>query len=43
MLPNEAEAQRAGLESQRAESEKQRADRLASKLRELGIDPDQLS
>jgi Uma2 family endonuclease len=43
MLQNEAEAQRAESESQRAESEKQRADRLAAKLRELGIDPDELS
>ena len=50
MLPNEAAAQRAESEKQRAESEKQRAesekvraDRLAAKLRELGIDPDELS
>lgn len=27
---------------QRAEQEKQRADRLAAKLRELGIDPDEI-
>ena len=34
----EAEAQRAEAEKQRAEAEKQRADRLAAKLRELGVD-----
>ena len=34
-LPNEAEAQR-------AESEKRRADRFAAKLKELGIDPDEV-
>lgn len=38
----ESESQRAESEKQRAESEKQRADRLEAKLRELGIDPDQL-
>jgi Uma2 family endonuclease len=36
----EAERQRAEAERQRAEAEQQRADRLAEKLRELGIDPD---
>ena len=36
----ELEKQRAELEKQRAELEKQRADRLAAKLREIGIDPD---
>ena len=35
----EREAQRADQESRRAEEEKQRADRLADKLRELGVDP----
>ncbi len=34
----EAESQRAEAEKQRAEAEKQRADRLAAKLKELGID-----
>jgi hypothetical protein len=29
-------------EKQRAEAEKQRAERLANKLRELGINPDQI-
>ena len=38
----EAEKQRAEAETQRAEAEKQRADRLAEKLRELGIDPSTL-
>ncbi|MEM9908784.1 MAG: Uma2 family endonuclease [Cyanobacteria bacterium P01_D01_bin.44] len=38
----EQEKQRAEQEKQRAEQEKQRADRLAERLRELGIDPDQL-
>lgn len=33
------EQQRANQEQQRAEQEQQRADRLATKLRELGIDP----
>jgi Uma2 family endonuclease len=36
----ETERQRAEAESQRAEEERQRADRLATKLRELGLDPD---
>ena len=36
----EQERQRAGQECQRAEQERQRADVLATKLRELGIDPD---
>ncbi len=35
----EQEKQRAEQEKQRAEQEKQRSDRLAAKLRELGIDP----
>lgn len=38
----EQEKQRADQEKQRAEQEKQRADQLAAKLRELGIDPEQL-
>ena len=33
------EKQRADVEEQRAELEKQRADRLAAKLREMGVDP----
>jgi Uma2 family endonuclease len=36
----EQERQRAEQERQRAEQERQRADRLAAKLRELGIDPE---
>ena len=36
----ELEKERAEVESQRAELESQRADRLAAKLRELGVDPD---
>ena len=36
----EQERQRADLESQRADLERQRAERLAAKLRELGVDPD---
>ncbi|MBE9165391.1 MULTISPECIES: Uma2 family endonuclease [Microcoleaceae] len=36
-------AQRAQQESQRAQQESQRADRLAERLRELGIDPDNIS
>jgi len=36
----EQERQRADQESQRADQEKQRAQRLAAKLRELGVDPD---
>jgi len=39
----EQESQRAEQERQRAEQERQRADALAAKLRELGIDPDQVS
>jgi len=35
----ETEKQRAENEKQRAENEKQRADKLAAKLRELGVDP----
>jgi Uma2 family endonuclease len=38
----EAERQRAEAECQRAEAERQRAESLAAKLRELGIDPDDL-
>jgi Uma2 family endonuclease len=38
----EQERQRAEQERQRAEQERQRAEMLATKLRELGIDPDQL-
>ncbi|UBF27187.1 Uma2 family endonuclease [Kovacikia minuta CCNUW1] len=38
----EVERQRAEVERQRAEVERQRADRLAEKLRELGINPDQV-
>ncbi|MCX7593964.1 MAG: Uma2 family endonuclease [Fischerella sp.] len=36
----EQEMQRAEQQMQRAEQEKQKSDRLAAKLRELGIDPD---
>jgi Uma2 family endonuclease len=36
----EAEQQRAEAEQQRAEAEQQRADRLEARLRELGVDPD---
>lgn len=39
----EQERQRAEQEHQRAEQERQRADALAAKLRELGIDPDQVA
>lgn len=39
----EAEKQKTMTESQRAESEKQRAEILAQKLRELGINPDELT
>ncbi|MBD2194539.1 MULTISPECIES: Uma2 family endonuclease [Calothrix] len=39
----EQEKQRAEQEKQRAEQEKQRSDRLAAKLRELGIDPDTIA
>jgi hypothetical protein len=38
----EQERQRAEQEKQRAEQEKQRADALAEKLRELGVDPNDL-
>ncbi|RUS99208.1 hypothetical protein DSM106972_079100 [Dulcicalothrix desertica PCC 7102] len=38
----EQEKQRADLEAQRAEQEKREKERLAAKLRELGIDPDAL-
>lgn len=37
----EAESRRAESESKRAESERQQKEKLAAKLRELGIDPDQ--
>ncbi|UBF27343.1 Uma2 family endonuclease [Kovacikia minuta CCNUW1] len=37
-----AERQRAETEHQRAEAERQRAERLAEKLREMGVDPDQI-
>ncbi|BAY62694.1 hypothetical protein NIES22_27690 [Calothrix brevissima NIES-22] len=39
----EQEEQRAEQEKQRAEQEKQKSDRLAAKLRELGIDPDTIA
>jgi Uma2 family endonuclease len=39
----EQEHQRAEQEHQRAEQERQRAETLAAKLRELGVDPDQLT
>jgi uncharacterized membrane protein len=39
----EQEHQRAEQERQRAEQERQRAETLAAKLRELGVDPDQLT
>ncbi|MEH1905860.1 Uma2 family endonuclease [Nostoc sp.] len=39
----EQERQRAEQEKQRAEQERQRAERLAAKLRELNIDPENLS
>jgi hypothetical protein len=49
LLPEEAaqqlaetETQRAETESQRAETERLRAERLATRLRELGEDPDSL-
>ncbi|MEO1181614.1 MAG: hypothetical protein AAFX51_12365 [Cyanobacteria bacterium J06636_28] len=38
----EQEKQRAEQEKQRAEQEKQRADKLAARLRELGINPEEL-
>jgi hypothetical protein len=38
----EAERQRAEAERQRADIERQRANRLADRLRELGLDPDQV-
>lgn len=37
---NDIERQRAETEKQRADTEKQRAEKLAAKLRELGVDPD---
>ncbi|MCU0550780.1 MAG: Uma2 family endonuclease [Leptolyngbya sp. Prado105] len=39
----ELERERAELERERAELERERAERLATKLRELGVDPDQLA
>ncbi|WNZ23080.1 Uma2 family endonuclease [Leptolyngbya sp. NK1-12] len=39
----EQERQRAEQERQRAEQERQRAERLAERLRELGVDPDQIT
>ena len=38
----ESERQRAEFERQQAESERQRANRLADRLREMGINPDEL-
>ncbi|MBP0035786.1 MAG: Uma2 family endonuclease, partial [Roseofilum sp. Belize BBD 4] len=38
----EAESQRAEAESQRAEAERQRSQRLAERLRAMGLDPDNL-
>ncbi len=38
----EREKQRAEQETQRAEQEKQRADRLAERLRQMGIDPNEV-
>jgi Uma2 family endonuclease len=38
----EAEAQRAEAEARRAEAEARRAERLAQKLKELGVDPDEI-
>ena len=40
LLPTGAEGK--AIERQRAEAEKQRADRLAAKLRELGVEPDEI-
>ncbi|MGB3760269.1 MAG: Uma2 family endonuclease [Rivularia sp. (in: cyanobacteria)] len=40
--PTEQESQRAEQESQRAERESQRAERFAAKLRELGVNPEEL-
>ncbi|MFM2379488.1 MAG: hypothetical protein RLZZ143_2067, partial [Cyanobacteriota bacterium] len=37
----ETERQRAETERQRAETERQRAERLAAKLRELNINPEE--
>ncbi len=41
LTATEREAQRANEEAQRANQEKSRADRLAAKLKALGIDPDE--
>jgi Uma2 family endonuclease len=38
----DAEAQRAGIETQRADAEAKKAAKLAEKLRELGVDPNQI-
>jgi hypothetical protein len=42
LTPEKFERQRAELESQWAESERQRANRLADRLRDMGINPDEL-
>ena len=39
----EAESRRADVESRRAEAESRRADAFASRLRELGVDPDEVA
>ena len=39
----ETERQKAETERQKAETERQRAEKLAQKLRELGLDPDEIS
>ncbi|MDR9403594.1 MAG: hypothetical protein RI580_09150 [Halothece sp. Uz-M2-17] len=41
--PVEAERQRTDIERQRADTERQRAERLEARLRELGIDPNEIS
>jgi Uma2 family endonuclease len=42
LTPEESERERAELERQRAESERERANRLADRLRAMGINPDEL-
>jgi hypothetical protein len=42
LTPEEFERQRAQLESQRAEAERERANRLADRLRAMGINPDEM-
>jgi Uma2 family endonuclease len=42
LLDWQRERERADAERERADAERQRADRLASKLRELGLDPEEL-